>query len=229
MTTSGTFVTLDIAQIIGEAYERVGRDQQELNAGHMRTARTSLQMIFSGWENTGARVWTLDEETYTCVEGTDTFYVTANTVDVLDGIITSDGADIPLTRIARIDYEGIPDKTNSGKPDRFWCNRSVEPFPVKLYPVPDAGPYAIRYWRIRRLYDVTAGQQTPDVPFRWVDALTATLALRLFDKLPLAERVANMAVRPTLKNEADAAFKVASDADRDRAPTAILPAYYDDN
>lgn len=228
MATSGTYVTLDVTQIIEEAYERIGRDVQALNAGHMRTARTSMQMIFSGWSNTGARVWELEEESYTCVDGTATFYAPSNTVDVLDAIITVNAADVPLTRIARIDYQAIPDKTNQGKPDRFWCDRSVEPFPITLYPVPNSATYTITYWRIRRLYDVTAGQQTPDVPFRWIDALTASLALRLFDKLPLAERMANMAVRSTLKEDAAMSFKLATEEDQDRATTSIVPAYYGD-
>lgn len=226
MATSGTFAALDIAQIVEEAYERGwGMDVQTLNAGHMRTARRSLHLIFSEWENRHVKVWALDEVTFATADGDATQAISANTVDVLDAYITDGAADVMLTKIGREDYVALPNKASEGKPDRFWVDRSQDPFVMTLYPVPDASTYTVTYWRIRRLYDVTASAETPDVPFRWVAALTARLALELFGKLPFAQR--NPTVFQMLKAASDEAYYLAATEDRDRAPTSIIPAYWD--
>lgn len=225
MATSGSFATLDIAQIVEEAFERgQGKDIQTLNAGHMRTARRSLQMIFSEWENRHVKVWALDEVTFTTAAGDATQAIEPNSVDVLDAYIRDGSADVMLTKIGREDYVALPSKSSEGKPDRYWIDRAAEPFVMTLYPVPDVSTYTVTYWRVRRLYDVTASAETPDVPFRWVAALTARLALELFGKLPFPER--SPTVFQMLKAASDEAYYLASTEDRDRAPTSVIPAYW---
>jgi len=62
MATSGTVdFNLSITEIIEEAYERCGL---ELRTGYdSKTARRSLNLLFSDWANRGLNLWVVEEET----------------------------------------------------------------------------------------------------------------------------------------------------------------------
>ena len=224
MTTSGA-VTLefDIRTITEEAYERAGYDVQDLNIGHARTARRSMNYTFVSWLNKNIRVFSLDQQVYTLATVGDTnFSLPAGTLDVLDVVLRRSGTDTPMVGIARSDYHAISDKSTQGRPDRYWVDRPPSGAVMYHWHAAENVTDQIVYWRIRRLYDVTAAAETPDVPYRWVDALTADLAFRLFMKKPLKERTTKDF--KMLKGESDEAFYFASTEDRERAPTQVLPA-----
>lgn len=185
MTTSGTAaIDFEVVDLIIEAYERAGYDPQELNAGHMKTARRSINLILMGWANRTMLPFAMDLQTFTAAESTESYSLPADTVDVLpDVTLRRDGNDTPITRISRQDYENIPDKTTESRPDRCFIHRLATPV-MYLWPVPENSTDVIRYWRIRRLEDVTASTETADVSFRWVPALVSALAAALYEKKP---------------------------------------------
>lgn len=228
MTTSGV-VTLeyDIAELTEEAYERAGLDLQELNAHHLRTAMRSLNLIFKRWQNLQIKVWTLVETTKTLTEGDTSFDLAAGTVDVDPNtvVLRRSGVDTPMVPLLRDDYWAIPDKDVKGRPDRFWIDKSGATLTLYHWQAAENSTDQIVYQRIRRLYDVTAMTETPDALDRWVEALTAELAWRLFGKLPLPVRRENMAVGLDLERQAGARFKEARDEDRERGPTWIGPGH----
>lgn len=222
MATSGTYASFDFVEIIEEAYERLGMDVQALNAGHMRSARRSLNLIFSDWSNRKIKVWATEEFTVTTIQGQSGYMVPARTIDVLDSFYRRDEADTPLQRIAREDYNALPNKGATGRPDRYWCDRSTEPHRITLYPVPDRSGDVVHMWRIRRLEDATGGPVDADIPHRWVEALIAALTLRLYGKSPADKR--SPALYQELRIAAEEAYRNAAEEDRDRAPTVIVPA-----
>jgi len=224
MATSGVItLEFDIRTIIEEAYERAGYEVQNLNIGHARTARRSMNYTFTSWLNRNIRIFSIDEQTYTLATVGDTsFSLPAGTLDVLDVVLRRSGTDTPMLGIARSDYHAISNKDAQGRPDRYWVHRPVTGPVMYHWQAAENVTDQIVYWRIRRLYDVTAAAETPDVPYRWVDALTWDLAFRLFMKKPLIERTAKD--YRMLKSENDEAFYLASTEDRERAPTQILPA-----
>lgn len=183
MATSGTAsLTFNIAEIIEEAYERAGVDVQMLNAGHMITARRSLNMILLQWNNRTIVPWATDLRSFTTVQGTASYELPADTIDVLpDVTFRHDGYDTAITRISRQDYEIIPEKDMQGRPNRYFVHR-VGPPVMYLWQVPENSNDTIRYWRIRRLQDATASAQTLDTPDRWIPAVTSALALALYEK-----------------------------------------------
>lgn len=185
MATSGTAsINFEVVDLIIEAYERAGYDPQELNAGHMRTARRSLNLILINWANRTMLPFAMDLQTFTTVDGQATYSLPADTVDVLpDVTLRRDGNDTPVQRISRQDYENIPDKDTEARPDRCFIHRLATPV-MYLWPVPENSTDTVRYWRLRRLEDVTGSAETVDVSFRWFPALCSELTFSLYEKKP---------------------------------------------
>ena len=75
MATSGTVdFNLSIAEIIEEAYERCGL---ELRTGYdAKTARRSLNLLFSDWANRGLNLWVVEEVTQTMAQLSTTSAIT---------------------------------------------------------------------------------------------------------------------------------------------------------
>lgn len=222
MATSGA-VTLDysVTELIEEAYERAGVDIQTLNAHHADSARRSMNLIFSHWGTKGVHQWAIDNQTQTVTDGTNTYTLPAGTIDVISAVLTRDSVSTPMVRIGQTEYHQIPDKTVEGRPDRFWIDRTISSMTMYVWQTPENSTDIIDYWRMRRLYDVTAATETPDVPWLWWEALSADLALRLFDKKPIEQR--DPSVRRDLRIAKIETFDSARAEDRDRASTQIVP------
>ena len=64
MTTSeSTSFNMDIDEIITEAYERCGL---EVRSGYdLKTARRSMNLMFSEWANRGINLWLIEERSKT--------------------------------------------------------------------------------------------------------------------------------------------------------------------
>ena len=109
MATSGTTAfDLQIDDIIEEAYERCGL---RTNSGHdLKSARRSLNLLFSEWGNRGIHLWKVQLNDIALVSGTATYSVASNVNDVLEAYIsttstagnTASTNDISLTKIDRV-------------------------------------------------------------------------------------------------------------------------------
>ena len=99
MATSGTTsFDLQIDDIIEEAYERCGL---RTNSGNdIRSARRSLNLLFSEWGNRGVHLWKVQLNEQQLTAGVATYTVVATNVnDVLEAYIssTAQAADGPAT------------------------------------------------------------------------------------------------------------------------------------
>lgn len=133
----------------------------------------------------------------------------ANSPDPIDRILTS---------ISRTDYAAYPDKVMQGPPTTFWFDR-LSPIPtVTLWQVPDQnGPYQFYYYRMRRIQDAYAtGGQTADIPYLFLDALCADMAMRLARKYA-------QALLPGLQQEAKEAWVQAAEENRERVTLFLCP------
>jgi hypothetical protein len=63
MTTSGTAAfNLDLTELVEEAFERAGA---EMRTGYdLKTARRSLNLMFTDWANRGINMWTIEQGDY---------------------------------------------------------------------------------------------------------------------------------------------------------------------
>ena len=231
MTTSGTTTfNLDLNNLVEEAFERCGA---ELRTGYdMRTARRSLNLLTIEWANKGINLWTIEEGSIAMVQGTVTYDLPVDTIDLLDQVIRtgtgSNQTDINISRISISTYSTIPNKLTQGRPIQVWINRqsgATEPstginYPtINVWPTPDQSSYyTFVYWRLRRLQDAGNGITTPDIPFRFLPALVAGLAYYLSMKIP--EAYSRMGDLKVIYEEQ---FQMAADEDREKAPLRLVP------
>jgi len=229
-TTSGTTAfNLDLNEIIEEAYERCGI---EVRTGYEhRTARRSMNLMFTEWANRGINLWTIEQGQIALTTGTITYNLPVDTVDLIEQIIrTQTGipqTDINISRISVDTYATIPNKNAQGRPIQVWINRQsgvLTPtgiaYPtINVWPCPDQDNYyTFVYWRLRRMQDAGGGANIQDVPFRFINCLAAGLAYYISMKIPeAAQRI------PLLKQIYDEQLQLALDEDREKAPLRLAP------
>lgn len=226
MATSGTAVfNMDLAELVEEAFERAG---SELRSGYdLRTARRSLNLMFTDWSNRGINLWTVEQGSQVLTPGTGTYTLPADTVDLLEHVIRTDAgsaanqADLSVSRISVSTYASIPNKLTQGRPVQIYIDRQESAPSISLWPIPDtAQTYTLVYWRLRRIQDAGNGVNTMDVPFRFLNCLTAGLAYYLALKLPNGlDRIG------LLKQQYDEAWELAATEDREKATFQLVPRY----
>ena len=226
MATSGTAVfNMDLAELVEEAFERAG---SELRTGYdLRTARRSLNLMFADWSNRGINLWTVEQGSQVLTPGTGTYTLPADTVDLLEHVIRTDAgsaanqADLSVSRISVSTYASIPNKLTQGRPVQIYIDRQESAPSISLWPIPDtAQTYTLVYWRLRRIQDAGNGVNTMDVPFRFLNCLTAGLAYYLALKLPNGLGRIDL-----LKQQYDEAWELAATEDREKATFQLVPRY----
>jgi len=227
MATSGTTAfNLDFTEIAEEAWERAGR---EMRSGYdLRTARRSMNLLTIEWQNRGINMWTIEEGSINLVDGTATYDLPADTIDLLEHVVrTGDGnvttqSDLNITRISVSTYASIPNKLSEGRPIQIYVDRGQANPSVTVWPVPDASStYVLKYWRMRRIEDAGTGVNTADVNFRFLPCLVAGLAYYIAQKDPeLMPRI------PMLQTEYERQFDLAAQEDREKAALSLVPRVY---
>jgi len=217
--TSGTYTfSPEISEVFEEAFERCGIDPASITARHSRSARRSLNLLFSGWSNEGPLLWAVDQQTITPVVGTATYNCPDGTVAILEVFVRRDGVDTPVFPMARDEYAAIPDKTTQGLANRVYFDRTITTPTLTFWNVPENITDELIYYRMRQLQDAGAGSNTPDIPYRWQEALTAGVAAKLAEKYAPDREQGLLA-------KAGVAFKKAKQEDRERTPTATRVKY----
>ena len=189
MATSGTTAfDLQIDDIIEEAYERCGL---RTNSGHdLKSARRSLNLLFSEWGNRGIHLWKVQLNDVALVSGTATYSVASNVNDVLEAYIsttstagnTASTNDISLTKIDRSAYAALPNKYSTGQPSQYYVDRQTTPT-ITLYVAPDASTYThLKYYSINRIEDAGSFTNTADVAYRFLPCMCSGLAYYLSQK-----------------------------------------------
>ena len=212
-TSSSRDFNLDVAEAIEEAYERCGL---EMRTGYdAKTARRSLNIMFSEWANRGLNLWTVEQNTQALTSGTASYTFNADHTDLLEVVIRRGGTDFSLSRMSRGDYLNLPNKDQSGRPSQYYFDRKITPS-VILWPTPDSSSDSLIYYYVRRIQDADTLQNTNDIPFRFLPCLVAGLAYYIsMKKAP--DRI------QILKSVYEEEFQRASDEDEDRVPLKLTP------
>jgi len=224
MATSGTTAfDLDIDDIIEEAYERCA---VRTNSGKdLKSARRSLNIMFSEWSNRGVHLWKVTLNTQALTSGTETYTTPTDTSDVLEAYIssssgtTSSTSDVALTKISRSDYAAKSNKGATGQPSEYYVDRQTTPT-ITLYQTPDASTYThLKFYTVKRIEDAGAYTNQSDVAFRFIPAMVAGLAYYL-----------SMKVNPQMTQQNKAIYedelKRALDEDNQRTSVYITPQSY---
>ena len=223
MATSGTTAfDLSIEEIIQEAYERCG---MVTTSGHsLRSARTSLNLLFAEWANRGIHLWKVSLNENQLVSGQAEYAVDGNVSDVLEAFISTTGAgantvntqDVALSKIDRSAYSALPNKLAVGQPSQYYVDRQEIP-KIYLYQAPDLSTYTyLKYYVIKRIEDAGAYTNDADIVFRFLPCMVAGLAYYLAMKnSPQLVQQNKLIYEDQLKR--------ALDEDGQRASTFITP------
>ena len=219
MASSGTTsFNITIDEVIEEAYERCG---VRTNSGHdIKSARRSLNLLFSEWGNRGINLWKVKSKTETLVNGQVTYDTPSDCNDVLEAVVTvSGGTQQTLTKVSRSEYIAIPNKTSTGTPSQYYVDTQLTPT-ISLYLAPDTSAVTnIFYYYLARIEDVGAYTNTADMPFRFFPCMVSGLAFYLSQKIA-PDRV--QALKLLYEDE----LKRALDEDGQRTSVYITPNVY---
>jgi len=213
MATSGTYAySPSVAEWCDEAFERCGLDPAELTVRHVRSARRSLNLMFSEWPAKGVKLWAVDQVTLDMIDGTATYNTATGTICILDAVLRRSSVDTPMFPMSRSEYAVIPSKTTEGLPSRFYLNRAITTPTITVWQVPENSTDDMLYWRVRRLQDVGNPANTLDVTSIWFEPVASGLAAKLAVKFA-PDRIDKLAVL------AEVAFAVAHREERERGDT----------
>jgi hypothetical protein len=231
MTVSGVAnFDMNFTELAEEAFERAGR---EMRSGYdLRTARRSANIMMAEWANRGINMWTIEAGSIPMNEGTATYNLPSDTVDLLEHVIrtgagnTSTQADLTITRISVSTYATIPNKLSQARPIQVWIDRKQATPTITVWPIPDQGTtadpyYTFVYWRLRRMDNIDTGSNTADVNFRFLPCLTAGLAYYIAMKIPEGAQRLDM-----LKTEYEYQWQLAASEDREKAADRFVPRQY---
>lgn len=224
VTSGATGWIPDYLGILKEAAQRAGVDMT--TADGIRSGKTSIDYMNMSWSNYGLNLWTLDEQVMPLTQGKNTYILDPSTVDVLPNpaIRTFPGGgtvsqDIGISLVDYITYINIVNKQEQGKPNMCYVQRNTSPT-VYFWLTPDGnGPYYFLYWRMRRMTNTGYQTNIPDMPYRFIDALTDGLAWRL--ALKKKEKDLNLIMM--LKGIYDESFRTARNEDHSRADLHVAP------
>jgi hypothetical protein len=182
--------------------------------------------MFSDWANRGYNQWTVELKDLSLTQGTNTYTLDYDTIDIINANILDGTTEYSMTRLGVNDYAAISNKTSQSRPTQFYLQRLNTP-QVLIYPTPDQA-YTLRYYRMRKIQDITAStvngvEQNIDIPFRAFECMCAGLAYYLSKKRSGIQQ----ATRAELKLDYEQAYErlIAGD---DTPSTRILPStsYY---
>ncbi len=223
MSTSGTYTFAPgSGDLILAAFARIGKRRSEVLSEHMLDAQNEANLMLSDWSTRpGPNWWATDTTTTALVQGTATYTLNANTIQIVQAYITigsgSSAYDRVIGPMSTADYMALSQKTQQGVPTTFWFDRQITP-QVTLWPVPDgSSTYTLSLRRWRQLQDTTipSGVQ-PEIPWRFLDVFVWGLAARLA-WIYMPEKAQSVEMR------AEKAWAQAATNDEENVPIRITP------
>ena len=194
----------------------------------MLSARREINFMFAEWSNRGFNLWEEVRTQTTLTQGTATYSIDPKTIIVLDvSIVLNFGQSNEtrryITPISHTEYMSYANQQTQGPPTVYWFNRLIAPT-ITFWPVPDGnGPYTLDILSYTQIQDANlASGETPNVPYRWFDAIVAGLSHRL-------SRVYAPPLEAQRKADAQEAWMIAADQDTEPVPVRFVPgitAYY---
>lgn len=185
MADSGIFSQFnpDLAEFIEEAFERAGMAPQDIGAAHIKSAKRSISfMVNSEWQLLGFRQWMITRAQYQTTTGLATFAMPAGAIDIFDAVLIRNTYATPINRMSRSEYLEIPNKTMTGRPDRYFVDRQAEGNTVTVWRSPENNTDIIDYYYFRQMARPGRMSNTLQMPPHASAAFVSGLAARLAEK-----------------------------------------------
>ena len=208
----------DRGDVIQEATEMIGG---EVTLGEEpRSARRSINLILSDWQNRGVCLRTTNTTTVSVASSTTTVSLGSHVSDVMQVVINRDNTDLEMTRISYEEYLKIPNKGQTGRPSQYAIKRFSDNVQLFMWSVPDVNTDKLKIEKIDYMQDVDkSAVQNADMPRRFLPALTTGLAYYMSLKRPgITEARASF-----LKREYEERLGFAMTEDKERASLYITP------
>ena len=228
MATSESFnFTLELGEIIEEAYERAGL---ELRSGYdYKTARRSLDLLMLEWQNRGLNLWTVKNASHTLTAGTAAYGLSAERIEIIEASLRTDvgdssnQSDLTMERISAVQYSHLTNKLTQGRPLQYYVERSPSNITINMWPVPDSQEtYTFVYYYLERIEDSgKPASNNMDVPDRYLPCLVSGLAYNIALKRPESVQLV-----PVLKEIYEEQWNMVSDAFREKAALYVTPGGY---
>ena len=216
---SGSYnFNLEIGDVIQEATEMIGG---EVTLGEEpRSARRSINLILSDWQNRGVCLWTTNTTTVSVAASTSQVSLGSHVSDVMQVVVNRDDTDLEMTRISYEEYLKIPNKGQTGRPSQYAIKRFSDNVQLFMWSVPDVNTDKLKIEKIDYMQDVDkSAVQNADMPRRFLPALTTGLAYYMSLKRPgISEARAKF-----LKAEYEERLGFAMTEDKERASLYITP------
>lgn len=219
--TTHAYYAPDIAEILDEAFERAGLAPSTIGNDHIDSALRSIKyQLNSEWLTLGIRQWSVDNLSHTIsAVGEDTFICPAGVIDVIGAILSRDNRDTPMHRFSRNDYLELPNKTDTGRPDRYFTDRHYDHVHFHYWRAAENTTDVINYNAFRQSANAGSdASHTLEMPPHAQEAFVAGLAARVAMKHNI-ERYALLQTyyRGTNPEKIGGVLKLACDEDRERA------------
>lgn len=194
--TSGTYAFApDVAELVGEAWERIGFEPETIKARHARSSRRSLNFMFSHWTSLGFKQPWMALQKITLTQGQIQVPLAAPAIDVFHAYLTRSGYDTEMYPISETDYEAIPNKTQQGRPTMYWTNYAGNYATTPPGGVNNNGTPTVFIWQasqnstdiinlacLSRAQDAGQANMGLFIPYTWYEAVASALAARLAQK-----------------------------------------------
>jgi hypothetical protein len=170
----------DIALQLDEAFERAGIAPEAIGQSHIDSALRSITyMLNSEWHTLGIRQWMIQDATYQTTTGINTFNLPIGGIDIFDAVLRRQSRDTPINRASAAEYLEIPDKTQTGRPDRYWVQRLASGCVVWLWRTPENSSDIIVYKYFRQMSAPGNMSNTLQMPPHVLEAFIAGLSAKL--------------------------------------------------
>lgn len=189
------------------------------------SAYRELNFMMASFSNMTPNLWKVQRTQTALTAGVASITLPSNIVMVLDAsIVINFGQTNEFRRyiepISRTEYISFANQQVQGPPTVFWFDRLETPT-MTFFPIPDSGgPYTLDYFSALQIEDANlTGGETPDVPYRWLDALVAGLAHRL-------SRIYAPTLEQMREKDAQQAWNVAAAQDTEGTPLVLAPSLF---
>ena len=147
VTTNVAYYSPDIASVFSECFERAGIAAKSIGNDHIDSAVRSLVLLLnSEWLTHGTRTYQFQLLSFTTAIGVSQITLPLGVLMVWDAILRRDGRDTPINTMARNEYLEIPDKTQQGRPDRYFIDRQYNQLVMTVWRNPENNTDQILYW-----------------------------------------------------------------------------------
>ena len=225
MTSSGTYnFGPSFGDITLNAFGRIGIRRTELTQQHLQDAAMESNFVQVELSSRQPNLWLSELYEISLVAGQASYSLPSRLISPMAVYMTttpngsSQSFDRILNPISTFEWASLPNKDIQAPPTTFWLHRTISP-EIFLWQVPDdSATYTLKLRILSQPEDakIPSGT-TPNLPYRWLDCFTASLAARLAS-------IYRQDLEDKRKADAERAWQIAAKEDIEYVPQFIIPA-----